>query len=259
VTFSVVTSVSAKQNTASSPVNTSGANLFVVACAQFAGNGQPPTLSDSAGNSWPTPFLSSTEATAGNGQFGYMFFLEAPTTSSNHTFQCTNGANGSIAVLAASGSASSPLDKQGFTVYEAGGITSETPGSVTPSQNGELCVAAYAIDTPPGSSFSINGGYTIQQVIDVAAGNYFGIVLATLIQTSSTATNPALSRSALTGGDVAMIATFKAASPPSTAVFRRSLSPIGSRIGSRQMQNRWKRSDRGGILMRHPLLVSEAA
>lgn len=236
-----------------------GADLFVVGVSQYAGNSQPPTMADSAGNSWGTPFLTSTEATAGNGQFGYMFLLHAPTVSATQTFQCSNGNNGSMAVVGVSGSATSPLDQQGFTVYEAGGITSETPGSVTPGQGGELCVAAYAIDAPSGSSFSIGSGYTIQQQIDVAGGSYFGIVLATLIQTSATATNPALSRSALTGGDVAMIATFKTASPPASAVFRRSLSPIGTRTGSRQVHNRWRKSDRGGLVLRDPLVIPEAA
>lgn len=208
--IAIVGSTSAKQGATSVAFNTTGANLFVMAAAVFNGNTHPPAITDSAGNTWPAPFLSSTEATAGNGQFGYMWEFVGPTTATNHTWSVAGGA-GSFALVAVSGAATStPLDQQNFTVWEAGSITSETPGSVTPTQSNELCVAAYAIDVPAGSTFSVNGGYTIQQQIDVVANNYFGIVLATLIQTSAAATNPALTRSALTGGDVAMIATFKA-------------------------------------------------
>lgn len=44
-----------------------------------------------------------------------------------------------------------------------------------------------------------------------------------------------------------------------TVVFRRSLSALGTRVGSRQVHNRWRRSDRGGLLLRDPLILPEVA
>lgn len=45
----------------------------------------------------------------------------------------------------------------------------------------------------------------------------------------------------------------------SAVVFRKTFSPIGGRVGSRQLHSRWQRSGRGGLLLRNPLILPEAA
>jgi hypothetical protein len=255
VAYSFVASVSGVQTIGT--LNTTGADLIVLCVSVFTGDTNPPTIGDSAGNVWGAANISAQTT---DNCWGYIFSFHNPVTNAAHQLSWNSGVNnGAMAVLAFSGSASNPLDKTSSAIFGSG-TTQETPGSVTPSQSNELCVAAYTVDAPSGSSFSIDSGYTIAQSRDVAPGSAFGIVAAYLIQTSAVATNPQMTRSvALTGSDAALIATFKAAGAAPSATFRRTLSPIGTRSGSRQVHGRWNRSGRGGLLLRDPLILPKAA
>jgi len=144
-----------------------------------------------------------------------IWYVANPTVGTGHTFSTTNG-SGTLTVVAAAGiTTTSPYDQQNGSSFAGDNVTTtRSPGSVTPTQGRELCVAFYGIDDPAGSTFSIDSGFSIIEQLDVISGAFHGGVLATLIQTSAAAVNPTLTRSvAGTTGftDNSIIATFKAA------------------------------------------------
>lgn len=213
MSFSVVAhvSVQAVGQLTTAAINTTGADLIVFCINVFTGDTNPPAITDSAGNAWGTAAVTNTFT---GRQSGYIYFKQSPTTSASHTFGTTAGGgntSGTCAILAVSGSATTPLDQTNSNTYGPG-TTSEPTGSVNPVQNSELVVGYWGIDDPAGSTFAVSG-YTIDEHLDVVVGSIFGGVLAHNIQTTATVTNPTLTRSAINAsrGDVALVATFKAA------------------------------------------------
>jgi hypothetical protein len=240
-------------------IDSTGANLIVACTVSFQNQ---PTPSDSAGNAAPTKFVSVIDNVNNRNQSA-LWIWENPTTSATHTFSATLSF-GCIAVAVISGATVPSTDQSNSAVNAGNGATTTcTAGSVTPGQNNEILVTFFGMDDPTDASTpTINGSFIEQQFINSVSGALFGCYLATWVQTTATTINPTITRPAatLSGRTVTgVVATFKATAPASQVVFRRTLSPIGTRAGSRQVHNRWRRSSRGGLLLRDPLILPEAA
>ena len=179
-------------------------------------------FTDSKSNTWtklteqfqPGPNISAV-----------LYYCANPTVGTSHTFSTTSHFVG-IGVLALSGTnTSSFFDLQNGTSAGSGGNIQ--PGSITPSQNGEVVVSAFGSFN--GTSPSMPTGYTQVAANTTSTAEAGG--MGYKIQTTAAAENPTWNS---TGSNQAVvIASFKAAGT-ATAVFRRTLSSLGARTGSRQ-------------------------
>lgn len=185
-------------NVTTSAMDTSGASLLVAAVSAASGT---PGLSDSKGNTW-------VQMAAEQGGKTTMFYVKNPTVGSGHTFSTTMGAGsfGSIAVVAFSGTNTTQNVDQ-TNGFASGGGTTFQPGSVTPSQNGEVIVTSTAPSSNP-STASIDSGFTITDFISFLSGNHFGIGLAYLVQTTAGVVNPTWTLS-VANAQAGSIGTFK--------------------------------------------------
>ena len=203
--------------------NSAGANLLIVGVDWLLSQGAA-VIVDTYSNTW-TQAVANTGSGGRNG--GAIWYCANPTTGTGHTAHSSaSSANiGVIQFLAVSGSGASPLDKTNSS-FHAGGDSSTTrsPGSVTPTQNGELCFAFYVIDDPTGSTFTVDSGFTTLDHIDVSPGAQFGGVGAYFVQTTAAAVNPTWTRSAATVAsreDISLVATFKGVAVAETPLRRR--------------------------------------
>lgn len=175
-------------------INTSGASLLVA----VVGVGGPGTISvsDSAGNTW----LQAVNGTAP--EWGCsIFYVDSPTTGTSQT--CTAGFTSSdLAVDFLAYSNASALDKTN-TNSTTNFTTSRQPGSITPTQNGELLICGLCIDT--NESYSIDSGFSILDTIHTGQN----LCVATLVQATTAAINPTWSFGSARAG--ATIASFEAA------------------------------------------------
>lgn len=210
--FALVSSTS-KQQTASplvsSAINTTGANLICVCNSTYAGG---TVLSDSLGNTWSTV---SSRKYVGFVALDSQYCLN-PTVGASHTFTSA-GSNYCFQVVAAfsGAAASSALDQTNSA--SASGVTSQAPGSITPTENNELVVSYLAIDGGSNNP-SIGSSYTM------VASTYNNAIsegggLGYIIQTTAGATNASWSWSGSCAA-VVVVGSFKAAaSTPTGNVF----------------------------------------
>jgi len=195
-----------------SGIDTTGANFIVLAIGYQQGS--TPSISDNKSNTWNALTISSTAGA----QACRIYYAINPTVGSGHTFS-NGGTNNysTVSVLAFSGvDTSAPFDQQNGANNNSATIQT---GSVTPTQNNEVCIAAVAWNLnrttePP----TINSSFTGVQGTTFSSGNHYGGAIAYLIQTTATATNPTWNfTNAWTNS--ARIATFKAAAVTSRRVF----------------------------------------
>lgn len=163
-----------------SAIDTTGATLLVVEIADFTTGST--TLTDSKGNTWQGRTRKSDAGGAGC----RLYDCVTPTVGSGHTFTATPTGTSvpSFAIMAWSGSAASPFDR------ENGTGSSLSPGSVTPAADNALVIQALDHEATAGA-ISINSGYTIADVIGIVGGSHFGSAFAYIVQSTATATNPA--------------------------------------------------------------------
>jgi hypothetical protein len=180
--------------------DSTGCDLIVICATWYAAAGTP-TLSDSKGNTY-TALTAHTDTVPGS----LIAYCQAPTVGSGHTFTLNlTGSFPRLSAMGFSGSAASPFDQQNGSA--SSGATSLATGSVTPTQNDELVIAA--LTRRDGGTLSIGDGFTIEKQEDWEA-SHIGHACAYKIQTTSAAVNPTWSWS----GSVycaSSIATFKAA------------------------------------------------
>lgn len=181
----------------SSAIDTTGATLYVCASGSLPSN----TCSDSNSS---TGWTCLTPVTAN--QTGVICYTLTPIPGSSVTFSATGGL-GSTEFAAFSGVTA--FDQQNGASNGASGYTAQA-GSVTPTANGELLVAAGSFDQaispfPP----TINLSYTITD--SVQFGSIYGSSMAYLIQTTAAASNPTwtMGSSGTFPAIAALIATFK--------------------------------------------------
>jgi hypothetical protein len=197
-------------NTVTTPaITTTGSNFSV---AMVTGRGSL-TMADSNSNTWTPLTLQSDDA------YGRLYYVLSPTVGGGHTFTATDtGDRVSVAVACFSGVAtSSAFDAENGKLDNSGGTTSQ-PGSITPSVNGELVIAAcggYYINQQVAFPLTVDSGVTSQEVVLTISGVQFGISLGYLIQNVAAAINPTWAVNAGASGvdgfsDVAnVIASFK--------------------------------------------------
>jgi hypothetical protein len=170
-----------------SGVNTTGANLIVVLISSDSANAK--TLSDSKGNTWSAKTAYADFPATDNEIRAYV--ATNPSVGPGHTFT-VSGSNifASIAVLSFSGAHSSgPFDQQAGQGVASG--TSAQPGSVTPSEDNELLIAALTFEV--SNTISVNSGFTIAGQANLIGGVSYGIAAAYKIQTTAGAENPTFS------------------------------------------------------------------
>ena len=186
--------------TTSAGIDTTGATFIVIA-SPFYESSPAPTISDSYGNTWTK--ATAYTGTGLNSAVLQFFYCYNPTVGAGDTFTSSGAVSySSLAVLAFSGSTGSgPVDQQ------SGNDNGFQTGSITPRTNNQLVVTAVSEAVAGDISSSIDPGFTITDTLANSSGNYFGIGLAYLIQTTATAENPTWSGSV--GG--CNIASFPAA------------------------------------------------
>lgn len=168
----------------SSPIDTTGASLLIVATACLYNN--TPSLVDNKGNAWLTAaFQNGTIAHT----CSVIFYAWNPVVGASHTFTTGLGTYPASEILAFSGvlASSNPTD-QSNSATNPSSLTIQ-PGSITPSQNGSLIIAHLALDyTSPTPS--INSGMTEIDYINFNNGVYFGSDAAYFVQGTAAAINP---------------------------------------------------------------------
>ena len=186
-----------------SGIDTTAANLIAVFVAAETG-GSNRTPSDSQGNTWTAIGSDLNDG----GIAGRWWYKAAPTTNAAHTFSITGTGNFcSIWVVAVSGAAASPLDQSNGATALAS--TSLATGSITPTENDELILAAIACQQNQSGGISVDAGMVELNEINAAPNGENGLS-AYVIQASAAAINPTFAFSA--SDVVAQIVSFKAAS-----------------------------------------------
>lgn len=187
-------------NATTSAIDTTGADLLIVAFSYYNAGGAVATMSDSKSNTW-------TALTNRPGGFATtrIYYCRGGTVGSGHTFTLTGNGGGQAAIgmMAWSGSNATPFDVQNGGTST--GSTSVQPGSVTPSQNNSLIVASHSALN--GTSLGIDSGFTMQVNINKGGSNY-PLSFSYLKQNTAAAVNPTISWT--TAADAtAAIAVFK--------------------------------------------------
>lgn len=195
-------------NSVTSPgIDTTGANLLIAVIGELSTAGSPCVMSDSKSNTWHSLTTKATTLSRCT-----IFWSTPSSVGASHTFTATGSGNfPSICVQAWSGALTpSPFDVENGAVNSS--TSSLATGSVTPSQDNELVVAAFGATESYSSitlSFTLSDSQAYSGGVNLASG------AAYLVETTATAKNPTWS---FTGGPsdaAAAIATFKY-QPPST-------------------------------------------
>lgn len=171
------------------PIDSTGGDLICVSCAA-GGNAGGATITDSKGNTYSLVASGDSE----------IHYCQAPTVGTGHTFTMSGGSEFApgMSVAVYSGSAATPLDQH------ATPSGSTQPGSITPTQDGELIVTG--LDGHDGSGFTIDSGFTVATQTPFTGGQWWGSAQAYLVQGTAAAVNPTWSY-----GISSSIASFKPA------------------------------------------------
>ena len=164
---------------------TTTATLIVVDVSFYDG-GTGNTLADSKGNTWILGQSNNSSPTVGITH--NMYYCLNPTVGAAHTFTFTStGGFPSINYCAVTNVLA--LDKNGGTNGGSSGVSSIQPGSLTPTQSGELIFCGMG-SSNTGSTPTINSGFTIAHGNNFVGGTSEVSSLAYLIQGSAAAVNP---------------------------------------------------------------------
>ena len=205
--------VSSATTVTTGAVDTTGAN-FVVALMTFDNTVATVTMTDNKSNGNGTNLTKKTAASPIRGCAQLSYWIN-PTCGSGHTFTNTgsSGLFGTLAVAAFSGvKVASAFDQQNGFGDPTSGHTTIQPGSITPTENGELIIAGWELDDPTNTTWTVNSGFTITDIQDAIVGATYGGVLAYLVQGTAAAINPTFTRSnadSANRADAAVIASFK--------------------------------------------------
>jgi hypothetical protein len=183
------------------PINTVGADLIVVEIDAFsyAGCG----LSDNQGNIW----TNAISASAGN-QNLVVWYTHNPTTSAAHTFTDCQQSGMQMQAWKGSIAVGNPLDSQVSSFQTS--TTTWQAGSLTPSQNNSLLVAASSVQVGSGPfTYSIGSAYTITDFYGGSVGGDTNGAAAYLLQSIAAASNPAWTINNPTSALLAGLVVFK--------------------------------------------------
>lgn len=171
-----------------SPIDTTGATLLVLAECTFT-SGTPQGPSDSAGNTWQA--LTAYGSSSGGGEIR-VFYSYGPKTSASHVFNDPDDDYNAMAVLAFSGTlAGASVFDSATGNYETTGTTVQ-PGSLTPTQPGELVVSFACSGDTKATTATIGSGFTLVQFLSGNANgsNSEDLGAAFTIVTSLAPVNP---------------------------------------------------------------------
>lgn len=186
-------------------IDTTGADLLVVAISEYEGGSPPSVLSDSNSNSWTG---LTAKANGANATRCRLYYVQGGMVGGGHTF--TSAASGtatysSLAVLAFSGSTSTPFNVENGALSGSG--TSLSAGSITPGQDVSLVVSALAHDGG-AASVAVTASLAIVETVTYSGGNHDGLSIAWLSQSPAAAINPNWTWTG-TVASTAVIAAFK--------------------------------------------------
>ncbi len=187
------------------PFNSSGASLIVVGIS-FNDGVAAPVLSDSLANTW-VPLTPTTVALG----LAQIYYVANPITGDTHTITLTGTSIIAAATVACYQGASfgTPFDGENTFQASGAGFTTLQPGSVTPTQSGDLIVSVIAHRST--NAVAIDSGLTIlDQFVYLSDGFNYGHAFATIIQGAAAAMNPTWSWSPSITSPSAVIAAFRA-------------------------------------------------
>lgn len=197
-------------NATTSTVDMTGATHFVVCVGMPNGNDEP-TISDTAGNTnWVRDELVSSLVSGDLRVYRCANALD----SANYalTLNSVQANFFGIVVHGFSGvKTTSPLDANSNSNVQ-NGVSSIQPGSMTPTEDGEVVYTGIVVHTSGNNPSSIDSGFTRASVA-VSADN-FGVGGAYKVQTSAGAENPTWSIT-------------PAADDPATVIFAYKAEPTG--------------------------------
>lgn len=189
--ISFVSSVGAKSTSGgsytSSAIDTTGANLIVVAVSRFSGISTVIGLSDSKGNSY-TALTPQTNSDSGREQ---LFYCINPIVGTGHTFTWSTLLTFSSLVAAAFSGTSFSFESESGSA-SSGQVGSIQPGSLTPSQDGSLVVSGIGLrgGNATGQTPSVNSGFSSVNYQTGVDSQCLGGGLGYLVQSTAGAVNP---------------------------------------------------------------------
>ena len=173
-------------NTAVTTATVTTTATLIVVNVSFYDGGTGNTLADSKGNTWILGQSNNSSPTVGITH--NMYYCLNPTVGAAHTFTFTStGGFPSINYCAVTNV--SALDESGGINGGASGILSIQPGSLTPTQSGELIFCGMGASNT-GSTPAINSGFTIAHGNNFVGGASEVSSLAYLVQGSAAPVNP---------------------------------------------------------------------
>jgi len=190
----------AATSTTTAGLNCPGANAMLGVAVDFSVSAASGAMSDDSGINMYTATTNSNDGGSNNAAVWY----SAGATLDSSVAVTKTGLFPAIFMACASGvKTSSPLDVQSqlFGNFPFGA------GSVTTSEDGELCIAGLA-NSALGVTYSIDSGYTITDQSPLVGGSNEGGAMAYKIITTAGATNPQWDLSG-GGNGTATIACFK--------------------------------------------------
>jgi hypothetical protein len=183
-------SVDAGTSVTTAALDTTGCTLILLGASFYGFLSTPGDFSSSPSNTISLLPSYNDGATCGV----KLAYITLPTTSSTQTFTINapgGGAYQSLMVLGVAGVASPPGDVENGNAPGTAGTTIQ-PGSITPSQDGDLIVTVLNVngDESGGNLPSIDNGFTITDTVAYSAGQHFLGSFAYLVQGSAAAINP---------------------------------------------------------------------
>lgn len=182
-------------------IDTTGADLIVIGLAADDGYNTTPT--DSKSNTWTQVTNTYTQ---GNVRVR-MWYTTPSSVGSGHTFSFSGSPLGTMFVAAfEDANQSSPADQQNGANAFASSLAT---GSITPTEDNELIIGLYGINST-GVPMSVDNGMIEINEVDFLAGNYYGGMMAYKVQTTAAAINPTFTRTN-SNGQAATVVSFKRA------------------------------------------------
>lgn len=191
-------------NVTTGAIDTTGANLLILAAGFYPAITGVPTITDSKGNTW-TGLVAQDD-----GQARVRLWYSTPTTvGAGHTFTLAGSLTYPAIVVGAFGNAkpASPFDTQTGTAVPPGS-TSFNSGALLPSLSNELIVSAIGLNQASGT-LAVDSGMSIVDQVNGQGGSHDSIGMAYIVQTTATSINPMWSWVFTTDGGVTT-ACFKA-------------------------------------------------
>lgn len=173
-------------------VDMSGSDVIYIATSDYAFVGAVLTsLTDNLGNSYP---LIRSQTQAGGPRISIYRCYSPSGALSSMTFTYPSITNSYPGIIAAgfSGTSGAAVDHQNSAGWGGlSGTTSQQPGSITPTQNGELIIVAANVFVATATP-TINSGFSAAIFQQSNAGQTYSMMMSYYIQPTASAINPTI-------------------------------------------------------------------